>query len=73
LERVINFVNNHHHILVSNELLSLNRSISYVTFATKEIYEFLSSKLNDGKFAYYSRRAHIIVKKYNELFNKLSQ
>ena len=70
---MIDFATKHNHILVSNELLSLNRSISYVTFTTKEIFEFLSTKLNDGNYAYYIRRANVLLKKYNDIFKKLTK
>lgn len=73
LENLLEFVNKHHHILVSNELLSLNRSVSYVTFSNKEIFEFLSAKLNDGNYAYNCKRANGLIKKYSEILNKLGQ
>ena len=72
IEKLVDFATKHHHIMVSNELLSLNRSISYVTFSTKEIYEFLSAKLNDGNYAYFNRRASALLKKYNEVLKKLA-
>lgn len=73
LEKILDFVSKHHHILVSNELLSLNRSVSYVTFSNKEIFEYLSAKLSDGNYAYYNRRANGLIKKYNEVLIKLGQ
>jgi hypothetical protein len=73
LEKLLDFVNKHHHILVSNELLSLNRSVSYITFSNKEIFEYLSAKFNDGNYAYYNRRANGLIKKYNEILTKLGQ
>jgi len=73
LENIIDFVKNHHHILVSNDILSLNRSISYITFSNKEIFDYLTAKLSDGKYANNCRKVKILLKKHNDLLTKLSQ
>jgi len=73
LEKLLDFVSKHHHILVSNELLALNRSVSYITFSNKEIFEFLGTKLSDGNYAFFIRKANCLMKKYNEALNRLGQ
>lgn len=69
----MDFVVKKPHILQSNEFISINRSISYVTFSIKEIYEYLSIKLPDGTYAAVVRSAFSQLNKSSEILSKLEK
>lgn len=46
--KLMEIFNKHPKILNSAELLKLNRSVSYMTFIIKEIYEYLTYKTQEG-------------------------
>jgi hypothetical protein len=54
---MIDLVINHPKVLVSSELLKLHRSVSYMTFILKEIYEYTIAKAQDGTPLYTLRNA----------------
>ncbi len=71
VEKISSFITQNHHVLVSSELLSFNRSMSYISFSVKDVHEYITAKLTDGKMAFYHRRANYLVNKYHELLKKL--
>lgn len=71
--KIIEYVNKRLHILNSNEYLPINRTLSYVTFCSKEIFEYLSIKLPDGKYANTVRSAFAQVNKSSEILSKLEK
>ena len=73
LSDLIKFVEANSYILSSKDLLDSNRSISYISFSLKEIYEYLTMKLSDGVFAFNVRNTNIMNKKYTELLEKLEK
>jgi hypothetical protein len=66
IKKINEFVQNRPFLFNSAEYISSNRLLSYCTFMIKDIYEYLSSKLNDGSLAIFVRKAPIQIKKYEE-------
>jgi hypothetical protein len=61
LQKIITHVQNHPKILSSSDYLKINRSISYMTFIMKEIYEYCTQKY-DGIYLNSLRRTKLDVK-----------
>lgn len=68
-EEMIKIIHENPKILSSSDLLKLSRSVSYMTFILKELYEFSSQKTNDGTSLFSLRKAK---KELNGLNEKLS-
>lgn len=71
--KIIEYVSKRPHILNSNDYLPVNRMLSYVTFCSKEIFEYLSTKLPDGTYANTVRSAFAQVNKSSEILSKLEK
>ncbi len=71
--KIIEYVNQKPYILLSNEYLAINRMLSYITFCSKEIFEYLSIKLPDGTYANTVRSAFAQVNKSSEILSKLEK
>lgn len=71
--KIIEYVNKRPYILSSNEYLQINRMLSYITFCSKEIFEYLSMKLPDGTYANTVRSAFAQVNKSSEILSKLEK
>jgi hypothetical protein len=56
----------------SGDYLSSNRLFSYCTFIIKDIYEYITAYLSDGTNAIVVRRAPVLLKKYEEELNSIS-
>lgn len=52
IESMIKLVEENPKLLVSSELLKLNKVVSYLSFILKEIYEYQTSKTPDGEYIY---------------------
>lgn len=61
---IAEIIKNNPRILSSNDLLKLNRSVSYMSFIIKEVYEFYSLKNPQGVLGL---RLRIIKKKYDKI------
>ena len=55
IEAMIKIIEENQKLLVSSELLKLNKVVSYTTFILKEIYEYQTAKLPDGEYIYMIR------------------
>jgi len=71
--RLIEYVNKRPYIINSSEYLTTNRMLSYITFCSKEIFEYLSTKLPDGVYANTVRSAFTQVNKSSEILSKLEK
>ena len=71
--KIIEFANKRPYILVSSEYLQINRVLSYITFSSKEIFEYLSIKLPDGTYAHSVRIAFTQLNKCSEILSKLEK
>jgi hypothetical protein len=60
-------IENNPRLLVPNDLLKVNKCVSYMAFMLKEIYEFATMKTADSTFIYVIRENK---SKYNELLEK---
>jgi len=52
IESMIKLVEENQKLLVSSELLKLNKVVSYTSFILKEIYEYQTAKFPDGEYIY---------------------
>ena len=68
LNTIVEFVSIRPFVFNSGEFISTNRLLSYCTFLIKDIFDYLNVKLFDGSYAYFVRRATILVNRYE---NKL--
>ena len=57
-------------LLSPNDLLKLNKCVSYMAFMLKEIYEFATLKTVDGTYLYQIKESKI---KHKELIEKQSK
>jgi hypothetical protein len=60
-------IENNPKLLVPNDLIKVNKCVSYMAFMLKEIYEFATMKTADSTFLYVIRDNK---SKYNELLEK---
>ncbi len=70
LKKIVEFVSIRPFVFNSGEFISNNRLLSYCTFLIKDIFDYLNMKLFDGTYAYFVRKASILLKKYE---NKLAK
>jgi hypothetical protein len=70
IKKINEFVETRSYLFNSGEYISSNRLLSYCTFMIKDIYEYLSAKLNDGTLAIFVRKAPLLLKKYEDQLNK---
>ena len=70
IEAMIKMVDGNPKLLVSSELLKLNKVVSYASFILKEIYEFQTSKSPDGEYLYLIRD---VKKNYTEILQKIEE
>ena len=54
-------------LLLANEMIKINKSVSYMAFILKEMYDFANLKTQDGTFLYQIKDART---KYTELKEK---
>ena len=66
IEKIIEFVKSRPYLFNSGEFISSNRLLSYCTFMIKDVFEYLSAKLNDGTHAIFVRKEHLLIKKYEK-------
>jgi hypothetical protein len=60
-------IENNPRLLVPNDLLKVNKCVSYMAFMLKEIYEFATMKTADSTFIYVIRENR---SKYTELLER---
>lgn len=60
-------------MLVPNDLLKINKSVSYMAFMLKEIYEFSMSKTADGTPIYLIKDAKVRLTALKEKLAKISE
>lgn len=70
-EQITELIKERPKILSSADLLKINRSMSYMTFILKEIYEYITAKLSDGTALFSLREAKREINELNERINKL--
>lgn len=72
IESFMNYIKSHPNILDRSIILSINQSISYMTFILNEIHSYLSMQTADGVY-YYTIRAKYEENTYlNETISKLN-
>lgn len=72
-EKILDFSNSHTHIIESKSYITISRNFASMTFAAKEIVEFLKRKLPDGTFVYSVKTSFNELNKSSELLTKLEK
>lgn len=67
-EKLIKLLSDNPKLLNSSELLKLSRSVSYMTFILKDIFDFVNMKTPDGTLVYLVRTSR---KTQNDLIGKI--
>jgi hypothetical protein len=70
-ENISNIIKNNPKILSSPDLLKINRSMSYMTFILREIYDYYSQKTPDGVHLFTIRNFKNEIQSLSEKLNKL--
>ena len=70
-DNLVNFVTIHPHVISSQDYINSHRTISYLTFSTKEIYDYLTTKLSNGLYTHHLRMAFSSLNKCSEILSKL--
>lgn len=66
LKKITNFIKEYPKILISSELLKINRCVSYMTFMVKEILEYALPKTAEGELVASIRYSKTILNELNE-------
>lgn len=56
--KLLEIIQNNPNVLASHFLMKQNRSVSYMTFFLKEIFDYFSLKTSDGMLVYKIRNIH---------------
>ena len=70
-ERLVKILADYPKLLNSSELLKLSRSVSYMTFILKEVFDYLNLKASDGTHVYLIRTARKTSMELKEKCDKL--
>jgi hypothetical protein len=70
LDNIIDHVQRFPKILSSSDYLKINRSVSYMTFFLKEVYDYCTTKIN-GTFASVLRKIKEEIDYVTNILNKL--
>jgi hypothetical protein len=57
-DKLLGIIQTHPNVLASHFLMKQNRSVSYMTFFLKEIFDYFSLKTSDGMLAFKIRNIH---------------
>ncbi len=72
-EKMCNIVKENPKILSPPDLLKINRSVSYMTFILKEIYESVSLKTPEGESVFHIRKLYKKVNEINKIRDHLNK
>lgn len=61
------------HIIESKSYITISRNFASMTFAAKELFEFLKRKLPDGTYVYTVKTAFNQLNKSSELLTRLEK
>jgi len=72
-EKFLEFSSSHTHIIESKAYITISRNFASMTFAAKEVTEFLKRKLPDGTYVYNVKTAFNQLNRCSELLTKLEK
>ncbi len=70
--KLIKIIENNKNILVSSNIIKINKTMSYVTFIMKEIYDYVNMKTSDGTLIMNLKKQKLELEKLKEKINKLN-
>jgi len=70
-EKLVKLQTENPKLLNSSDLLKLSRSVSYMTFIFKEVFDYLNMKISDGTHAYIVRTARKTTPELKEKLERL--
>lgn len=72
-ENFLEFSNSHTHVIESKAYITISRNFASMTFAAKEVSEYLKRKLPDGTYVYNVKTAFHELNKSSELLTKFEK